>query len=87
MNDDSHAAFDHAANCLTLCTILVHIVEILNIAYGRSWKSRRMSWIRNGAEIWPNISKTCVQIFMRSITDRKRWKVIGPCHSALRLHV
>jgi len=51
INDDRHAAFIHASTCITLCTDLVHMVEILKIAYGRSWKLRRKSWMNNGQEI------------------------------------
>jgi len=55
MNDDSHAAYDPAANCIMLCTDPVHMVEILKIAYGSSWKSWRMSWMRKAAEVGLNI--------------------------------
>jgi len=65
MNDDSHAAYDHGSNCITCCPDLVHIVEMLNIAYGRSWKSRTMSWKGKGEEVGLSISKTTVQIDMR----------------------
>jgi len=57
MNDDRHAAYDHTANCITLCPDLEHMVDILKIAYGRSWKSRRMSSMRTGEEVGLNISK------------------------------
>jgi len=77
MNDDRHGACDHASNCITLCTDLVHMVEILKIPYVRSWKSRRMSWMRKGEEVELNISKTSVRIYMRSIAGQKRWNVIG----------
>ena len=46
MNDNRHAAFIHASNCITLHSDLVHMVEILKIAYGTSWKSRSRSCIR-----------------------------------------
>jgi len=48
LNDNCQAKFIHVSNCITLRTDLVHIVEILEIACGTSWKSRRRSWIRNG---------------------------------------
>jgi len=65
MNDDHHAAFDHASLCITLCTDLVHMVEILKIAYGWSWKSLRMSWMRKGEEVGLKISTTVEPIYMR----------------------
>jgi len=43
LNDDCYAAFIHSSNCITFCTDLVHSVEIIDIAYGMSWKSRRRS--------------------------------------------
>jgi len=48
MNDDRHAEYYQAANCITLCTDLVHMVEILKIAYGRSCKSWILSLMRQG---------------------------------------
>ena len=50
LNDDHHAAFLKVSNCITLRTDLVHMVEIFEIAYGTSWKLRRMSWIIKGEE-------------------------------------
>ena len=41
MHDNRHAAFIHAFQCTTLRLALVHMVEILKIAYGRSWTSRK----------------------------------------------
>ena len=84
MNDDHHAAYDHAANGITLCADLVHMVEMLKIAYGRSCKSRRMKWMRMGEEVGRHISKTSVQSYMRSIVGRKCWNVIGHSHLSLR---
>jgi len=46
MNDDHHAPSDHASNCITLGTDLVHMVEMLKNGYGRSWQSRGISWTR-----------------------------------------
>ena len=40
-NHNRDAAFIHAPNCIPLRSDLVHMVEILKIDYGRSWKSRR----------------------------------------------
>jgi len=77
MNDDYDAAYNHAANYITLCTYLLHMVEILKIAYGRSWKSPRMSWMRKGEAVGVNISKTSIRIYMRFIAGRMRWNVTG----------
>jgi len=87
MNDNWHGAYNHASNCITLCTDLVHMVQILKIAYGRSWKSRRMSWMRNAEEGGLNISKSRVQIYMWSIAGRKLWNFIGQGHLSLRKRV
>ena len=84
MNDDRHAAYDHASNCIVLCTDLVHMVEMMKIAYGRSRKSQRMSWMRKGEEVELNISRTSVRIYMLLIAGRNRWTVIGQCHLSLR---
>jgi len=43
LNDNCHAAFIHALNCITLHTNCVHIFAMFPIAYDRSWKSRRKS--------------------------------------------
>jgi len=48
MNDSCQSALIHAANYITLHSGLLHMVKKLKIAYGTSWKSRRMSWIMNG---------------------------------------
>jgi len=58
MNDNRHAAFIPASNSITLYSDLVHMVKILKVAYSRSWKSRRRSWMRNGEEVGLNISKS-----------------------------
>ena len=84
MNDDCHTAYDHASNCITLCTDLVHMVKMFKIAYARSWESQRMSWMRHGEEAGLNISITGVQIYMWLIAGQKRWNVIGQCHLSLR---
>jgi len=54
----------HATNCITLRTDLLHMVEILEIAYGTSWISRRRNRIRNGEEVELYIPKTCEMIYM-----------------------
>ena len=57
MNDDHHAPYDPGSNCITRCTDFVCMVEMFKIAYGRSWKSRRISCMRRGEEVRLNISK------------------------------
>jgi len=65
MNDSCQSALMHAANYITLRSELLHMIEKSKIAYGTSWKSRRMSWIRDGEDVTPEISKTSAWIFMR----------------------
>jgi len=84
INDNCHAAYDRAFNCITHCTDQVHMVEMLKIPYGRWWKSRRMSWMGKGEEFGLKISKTSVQHYMRLIAGRKRWNVIRQRHLSLR---
>jgi len=43
MNEDQHGALVHSCNRITLSIDIVHMVVNLKIAYGRSWKSWRMS--------------------------------------------
>jgi hypothetical protein len=40
------------------------MVELFEIAYGMSWKSRRRSWIRNGEEVELYLPKTCEMFYM-----------------------
>jgi len=72
MNDDCHAAFVHAFNCITLYPDLVHMVEILRIADDRSGKLGEMSWITKGEELVLYISKTCVRVYVQLIAGRER---------------
>ena len=50
-NDDRHAALIHASNSIILHSDLVHMIEIVKNAYGRSWKSRKRSWTRKGEQV------------------------------------
>jgi len=84
MNVDRHAAFNHASNCIPLRTDLVHMGDILKIAFGRSWKSERMSTMRNVEEVGVNIANTSVLICMRLLAGRIHWNVIGKHHLSLR---
>jgi hypothetical protein len=51
ITDSRQAALICAANYITFRSDLLHMVEKLKIAFGMSWKCRRMSWIRNGENI------------------------------------
>ena len=62
----------------------MHMVEIFDIAYGKSWKSRRRSWIRQGEEVELYLPKTGEMIYMLQIASQKRWNVTGPRHISLR---
>jgi len=64
MNDSHQAAIIHAAKNITLCSDLLHMVQIFKIAYSMSWKWRRMSSIRNGEDIGLYISNTSGWIVM-----------------------
>jgi len=79
-DDHRHALFVHASNCITHCTDLVHMVEILKIVYGRSWKSREMSLMRKAEEVGKYILITSVRIYMRFIAGRKCCNLIASCH-------
>jgi hypothetical protein len=79
LNDNRHAVFIHVFTCVSLRTELVHMVKIFVIVCGKSWKSRRRSWIRNGEEVKLYMTKTSEMIDMPSIAGRKRRNVKGPC--------
>jgi len=57
MNGSRHAALVHAANCITLCSDLLHMVEILKISYGTSWELRKTSWKKKDLEVGLYMSK------------------------------
>jgi hypothetical protein len=40
------------------------MVEIFDIAFGTSWKSRRRRWIRNGEEVELYLPKTIEMFYM-----------------------
>jgi len=84
LNDHRHAAFIHVSNCMTLHSDLAHMVEIVEIAYVASWKSRRRSWIRIGEEVELYLPNICEMIYMPYIAGRKRGTVIWPRHLSLR---
>jgi len=50
-NDNHHAALIHPSSCIILPTEQLLMAEHLKIAYGRSWKLRRIMWIREGEEV------------------------------------
>jgi hypothetical protein len=84
LDDNRHAVFIHVSNCITLRTDLMLMVQIFEIAYGTSWKSRRRSWIRNGEKVELYLPKTSQMIYMPSIAGRKDRYVIEPRHFSLR---
>jgi len=51
MNTRGHAALVHAANCITLRSDLLHMVENLKNAYGTFSKLRTTSWKKIGQDI------------------------------------
>jgi len=56
-----HSSMPH---CITLRTDLVHTVEIVDIVYGISWKSRRMSGMRRDQEVKLYLPKTSEIIYI-----------------------
>jgi hypothetical protein len=84
LNDHRHGKLIHVFNCITLHTARVHMIEILEIAYGTSRKSRRGSWIRNGEDVELYFPTTREMIYIPSIATRKRGNEIAPCHFSLR---
>ena len=84
MNHDRHAAFIHVSNRITLSTDLVHMVEIFEIAYGASWKSRRRSWMWIGEEVELYLPKISEMIYVPQIVGRKGGNVIEPHHISFR---
>jgi hypothetical protein len=63
MNASRHAASVQATNCINLRSDLLHMVENLNSAYGRSWKSRKMSW----KKICQDIRYICLKLVDGSV--------------------
>jgi hypothetical protein len=84
LNGNRHAEFIHVSNCITFCTDLVHMGEIIEIACGTSRKLRTRSWIRNGEEVEHYLAKTSEMIYVPSITGQKRGNVFGQHHFTLR---
>jgi hypothetical protein len=64
MNGRRYPALVHAANCITVHSDLLHMVEIFKIAYGTSWKSRKMGWKRKGQEVGLYMSKISYWVCM-----------------------
>ena len=86
INDNHYAAFIQTSNCITLCTDLVHEVEILKMADYQSRKSERISWMRNTEQVGLSISECRVWIYMQLIAGQKHWNVIGLCLWSLRYY-
>jgi hypothetical protein len=53
MNDSCQFPIINAANNTTQLLYLLHMFEKSNIPYGKSWKSRTMSWRRKREDILP----------------------------------
>ena len=83
-NDDRYAAFIYASTCITHHSDLAHMVEIIEIGYGTSWKSRRRCWMRRGEEVELYLLETGEMIYMPYIAGRKHRNVIGPYHFSPR---
>jgi len=86
-NDNHHVAFIHKSNYITLLSNPVHIVNILDIGYGRSWTLRRSNWIWQNTQIglyWWNIS---IWIKMRWIASWERWNMTALNYPLLIDHV
>jgi len=64
LSGTSYAALIHASNGITLCTDLVDMLEIFEIVYGMSWKSRRRSWMKRGEEVEIYLPKTSEMIYI-----------------------
>jgi len=64
LHDDRYDAFIHASNSITLHSDQVATVEMVEFAYGTSWKSRRQSWMRIGQEVALSFPKTIEMIYM-----------------------
>jgi len=59
------------------------MVEIIETAYGMSWKSRQRSWTRKD-EVEVYLPKTSEKIYMPQIAGQKWGNVIDPHHHELR---
>jgi len=83
LNNDHDAAFIHWSNSTTLGTHIVYIIEIVEIAYGTSWRLRRRRMIRKDVEVELYSLKTSEMIYMAQIASRKCGNIIGPRHLSL----
>ena len=84
VNDDCYTAFIHASNCINLRTDLVHTIEIIQIAYGTSWTSRRRSWMRKGEEVELYLPEPSARIYMPQIAGLKHRNALRPQRFSLR---
>jgi hypothetical protein len=82
-NDACHAVLIRSFNCTTLHSELMHMVKMLKIVYGRSWKLRRRSWIKNGEKVGLYKSKTWSCMNRMWIPGWKHWKLIYIHHSSI----
>jgi hypothetical protein len=79
MNASRHAALVHAANCCTLRSDLLHMVENVKSSYGTSWKSKKMSWKRIG----PDLGLICLKLVDGSVCG----KIPAECAKTRRSYV
>jgi len=51
INDHHHVALLQSFTCITLRSDLMHMVQTMKIAYGRSWILRRSNWTRTSENV------------------------------------
>jgi len=76
MNNNCHTTLIHATNSIALHSDWLHMVEIMEIFYGKSWKLRRRSWIWKGKAVRLYISKLidgCICYKVQAESAQTRW--------------
>jgi hypothetical protein len=86
MHDDDYAASGYSYNSIIPHTDPVRNVGIQKTAARWLWKSRRISWMKNGHTVRQCISSTSVGIYKQYIVSPKHWTVIGIGHQYIRKH-
>jgi len=87
VNDHHHIASLHKSNCFTLHLDLVHMANILKIAHGRLWKSRRRNFIMQSEEVGRYQWKISELIYIWLIASWKHLDVTVLCYPSLREYV
>jgi hypothetical protein len=64
MTGSRHAAFGHAADCITLQADLLNIINILKNAYSMSWKSKKTNWKKKDQDVGLYMSRISKSICM-----------------------